>query len=166
MSVKTQDETSYRGFLLPRMRGSFGRWDWVANGVLVTPKKVYQRWLYPGYWLGAGFCLRGRAIGQFASGVHQSTNENSRWRFDCHVGLCDTWRNQKSAQRPISFEMTNAPKGIRTPVAGLKGQCPGPLDDGGDKHRQDSTMSKGRVKVCPVGCSATQCPIHRARKAA
>ena len=22
------------------------------------------------------------------------------------------------------------PKGIRTPVAGVKGQCPGPLDDG------------------------------------
>ena len=25
----------------------------------------------------------------------------------------------------------SAPKGIRTPVAGLKGQCPSPLDDGG-----------------------------------
>ena len=24
-----------------------------------------------------------------------------------------------------------APKGIRIPVPGLKGQCPGPLDDGG-----------------------------------
>lgn len=30
------EETYYRGYLLPRMRGAFGRWDWVANGVLFT----------------------------------------------------------------------------------------------------------------------------------
>ncbi len=27
--------------------------------------------------------------------------------------------------------VTGAPKGIRIPVAGLKGRCPRPLDDGG-----------------------------------
>ena len=81
------------------------------------------------------------------------------------------WRPQESGEGLSGGRMwvqwkKSAPKGIRTPVAGLKGQCPGPLDDGGIKHRQDSTMSKGRVKVRAVGCYTTQCPIHRARKAA
>ena len=28
------EELLFRGLLLPRMSGAFGRWDWVANGVL------------------------------------------------------------------------------------------------------------------------------------
>ncbi len=43
----------YHGYLLPRMRGAFGRWDWVANGVLFMLKHVYQRWLYPGILVGS-----------------------------------------------------------------------------------------------------------------
>jgi membrane protease YdiL (CAAX protease family) len=50
------EEIYYRGYLLPRMRGAFGRWDWVANGVLFTLKHVYQRWLYPGILVG-GLCF-------------------------------------------------------------------------------------------------------------
>jgi membrane protease YdiL (CAAX protease family) len=46
------EEIYYRGYLLPRMRRSFGKWDWVANGVLFTLKHVYQRWLYPGILVG------------------------------------------------------------------------------------------------------------------
>ena len=46
------EEIYYRGFLLPRMRGVFGKWDWIANGVLFTLKHVYQRWLYPGILIG------------------------------------------------------------------------------------------------------------------
>ena len=46
------EEIYYRGYLLPRMRVAFGRWDWVANGVLFTLKHVYQRWLYPGILVG------------------------------------------------------------------------------------------------------------------
>jgi membrane protease YdiL (CAAX protease family) len=46
------EELYYRGYLLPRMRGVFGQWDWVANGVLFTLKHVYQRWLYPGVLVG------------------------------------------------------------------------------------------------------------------
>jgi membrane protease YdiL (CAAX protease family) len=30
------EEIYYRGYLLPRMRGAFGGWDWVANGVYTT----------------------------------------------------------------------------------------------------------------------------------
>jgi membrane protease YdiL (CAAX protease family) len=47
------EEIYYRGYLLPRMRAAFGRWDWVANGVLFTLKHVYQRWLYPGLLAGS-----------------------------------------------------------------------------------------------------------------
>jgi membrane protease YdiL (CAAX protease family) len=47
------EELYYRGYLLPRMRGAFGRWDWVANGVLFTLKHIYQRWLYPGILVGS-----------------------------------------------------------------------------------------------------------------
>ena len=50
------EEIYYRGYLLPRMRGAFGKWDWVANGVLSTLKHVYQRWLYPGILVG-GLCF-------------------------------------------------------------------------------------------------------------
>ena len=46
------EEIYYRGFLLPRMRGVFGDWDWVANGVLFTLKHIYQRWLFPGILVG------------------------------------------------------------------------------------------------------------------
>jgi membrane protease YdiL (CAAX protease family) len=28
------EELLFRGVLLPRMQGAFGRWDWVANAVL------------------------------------------------------------------------------------------------------------------------------------
>lgn len=46
------EEIYYRGYLLPRMRAVFGKWDWVANGVLFTLKHVYQRWLFPGILVG------------------------------------------------------------------------------------------------------------------
>jgi membrane protease YdiL (CAAX protease family) len=50
------EEIYYRGYLLPRMRGVFGKWDWVANGVLFTLKHAYQRWLFPGILVG-GLCF-------------------------------------------------------------------------------------------------------------
>ena len=46
------EELYYRGYLLPRMRGIFGRWDWFANGLLFTLKHIYQRWMYPGILVG------------------------------------------------------------------------------------------------------------------
>ena len=57
------EELYYRGFIAPHA-GVFGRWDWVANGVLFTLKHAYQRWLYPGILIGGlSFCLRGRPLG-------------------------------------------------------------------------------------------------------
>ena len=52
------EELYYRGFLMPRMRGVFGNWDWVANGILFTSKHFYQRWLFPGILVGGlGFAF-------------------------------------------------------------------------------------------------------------
>lgn len=41
------EELLFRGILLPRMAGAFGRWDWVANGVLFGLYHVHQPWGIP-----------------------------------------------------------------------------------------------------------------------
>ena len=41
------EELIFRGILLPKMRGAFGRWDWVANGVLFTAYHVHLIWTLP-----------------------------------------------------------------------------------------------------------------------
>jgi membrane protease YdiL (CAAX protease family) len=41
------EELLFRGLLLPRMRGAFGRWDWVANGVLFGLYHLHQPWGIP-----------------------------------------------------------------------------------------------------------------------
>jgi len=38
------EEFLYRGVLLPKMRGVFGRFDWVANGVLFALYHLHQPW--------------------------------------------------------------------------------------------------------------------------
>ena len=38
------EEFLFRGVLLPRMEGVFGRWSWVANGVLFGLYHVHQPW--------------------------------------------------------------------------------------------------------------------------
>jgi len=44
------EELYYRGALQPKMRGVFGRWDWLANGVLFILKHSYFRWNFPAIW--------------------------------------------------------------------------------------------------------------------
>jgi uncharacterized protein len=39
------EELLFRGLLLPRMQGAFGRWDWVANGVLFAAYHVHEPWV-------------------------------------------------------------------------------------------------------------------------
>lgn len=41
------EELLFRGVLLPRMRGVFGRGDWLANGVLFTLYHVHKPWAMP-----------------------------------------------------------------------------------------------------------------------
>ncbi|MFZ5807649.1 MAG: CPBP family intramembrane glutamic endopeptidase [Chloroflexota bacterium] len=38
------EELLFRGVLLPKMEGAFGRWSWVANGVLFAFYHVHQPW--------------------------------------------------------------------------------------------------------------------------
>jgi membrane protease YdiL (CAAX protease family) len=38
------EELLFRGLLLPRMNGRFGRWDWAANGLLFGVYHVHQPW--------------------------------------------------------------------------------------------------------------------------
>lgn len=58
------EELYYRGLLLPKMRGVFGKWDWVANGILFTLKHVYQRWLFPSILAGSlGFAFFAGPLG-------------------------------------------------------------------------------------------------------
>jgi len=41
------EEFLFRGLLLPRMRDAFGKWDWVANGVLFAVYHLHQPWDIP-----------------------------------------------------------------------------------------------------------------------
>jgi membrane protease YdiL (CAAX protease family) len=41
------EELLFRGFLLPRMNGVFGRRDWVANGMLFAAYHVHVPWVIP-----------------------------------------------------------------------------------------------------------------------
>jgi membrane protease YdiL (CAAX protease family) len=42
------EEFIFRGVLLPKMKGVFGKWDWVANGVLFGLYHLHQPWGLPG----------------------------------------------------------------------------------------------------------------------
>jgi uncharacterized protein len=41
------EELLFRGFLLPRMNGAFGRRDWVANGILFAGYHLHMPWAIP-----------------------------------------------------------------------------------------------------------------------
>ena len=41
------EELLFRGLLLPRMRGAFGRWHFVANGVLFATYHLHMPWVIP-----------------------------------------------------------------------------------------------------------------------
>jgi CAAX protease family protein len=41
------EELLFRGLLLPRMKRTFGRGDWVANGVLFTAYHLHAPWMMP-----------------------------------------------------------------------------------------------------------------------
>jgi membrane protease YdiL (CAAX protease family) len=41
------EELLFRGLLLPRMNGAFGRWDWAANGILFAAYHLHVPWVIP-----------------------------------------------------------------------------------------------------------------------
>ena len=42
------EEIIFRGILLPKMKGAFGRADWIANGILFAFYHLEQPWNWPG----------------------------------------------------------------------------------------------------------------------
>ena len=48
------EEFFFRGVLLPKMEGVFGKWDWVVNGVLMGAYHWHQPWMIPGAALVVG----------------------------------------------------------------------------------------------------------------
>jgi membrane protease YdiL (CAAX protease family) len=51
------EEFLFRGVLLPKMEGVFGRWSWVANGVLFGFYHVHQPWSIVGNAISGVFLL-------------------------------------------------------------------------------------------------------------
>lgn len=49
------EELLFRGLLLPRMRGAFGRWDWLVNGVLFGVYHLHLPWSIPANLLDTFF---------------------------------------------------------------------------------------------------------------
>jgi membrane protease YdiL (CAAX protease family) len=50
------EELLFRGILLPRMRGVFGRADWLANGLLFGLYHLHQPWAVLGSTIGGALC--------------------------------------------------------------------------------------------------------------
>ena len=51
------EELLFRGLLLPRMQGVFGRFDWVANGVLFAAYHLHEPWVIPSTLVGDTLAL-------------------------------------------------------------------------------------------------------------
>ena len=51
------EELLFRGLLLPRMKGAFGRFDWVANGFLFALYHLHMPWVIPSTLVGDTFAL-------------------------------------------------------------------------------------------------------------
>src|SRR5215212_9521967 len=51
------EELLFRGVLLPRMQGAFGRFDWVANGFLFAAYHLHTPWVMPATLLVDTFAL-------------------------------------------------------------------------------------------------------------
>jgi membrane protease YdiL (CAAX protease family) len=49
------EEFLFRGVLLPKMKGVFGKLDWVANGLLFTLYHIHQPWTWFSGWIIAVF---------------------------------------------------------------------------------------------------------------
>src|SRR5215203_4416199 len=63
------EELIFRGVLLPRMAGVFGRWDWVANSVLFGLYHVHKIWAWPTMIASAfGVAVGSQALPQLLDG--------------------------------------------------------------------------------------------------
>lgn len=56
-NVALGEEFLFRGVLLPRMEGVFGRWTWLANGALFACFHLHQPWTIAGNVVGGALFL-------------------------------------------------------------------------------------------------------------
>ena len=71
------EELYYRGVLQPKMKGVFGKWAWVANGIGFTLKHAYYYWRLPYLWpggLGLAFIFGPMGSLPMAILIHWVTN--------------------------------------------------------------------------------------------
>jgi len=61
------EEFLFRGVLLPKMEGAFGRWSWLANGILFGGYHLHQPWSIPAN------AISGAALVAFPSWRFRST---------------------------------------------------------------------------------------------
>ena len=91
------EEFLFRGYLLPRMNGRFGRRDWLANGVLFAGYHLHMPWAIPTTLLDT-FILSYKALPQCA---HQH-RRTARRASSCW-GSCSRWCSKaETCARPRS----------------------------------------------------------------
>ena len=71
------EELLFRGLLLPRMQGVFGRWDWAGNGVLFALYHLHVPWVIPQTFVDTRRALRGQALPERA-GRHRRPQRPER----------------------------------------------------------------------------------------
>jgi membrane protease YdiL (CAAX protease family) len=84
------EEFLFRGVLLPKMKGVFGSWDWVANGVVFGLYHLHMPWTIPGNilfgWLMAFTAKRYRS-NWFPIILHNG----QAFYFGFLIGTCLGW---------------------------------------------------------------------------
>src|SRR5262245_40899471 len=107
--------------------------------------------------------MAGRSLGTELAHVWQETCTTGRE----HGRYLDVQDGRKTLDWPS--EMETPPKGIRTPVLGLKSRCPRPLDDGGPASPRDTrclptlrqTTSRSRLLLDPSSLLGLPAGQHR-----
>ena len=86
------EELLFRGFLLPRMNGVFGRRDWLANGVLFAVYHLHEPWVIPaGLWTPSS-----SPIPPSATAVHSSVSQCTAHRASSSYCWCSPWCSKAS----------------------------------------------------------------------
>ena len=89
------EELLFRGLLLPRMRGAFGRWDWVANKLLFAMYHLHKIWSWPSMISSSfGYAWAAKRFRSLWMGVIVPRNRrllHRAWSWQCSPdGIRDT----------------------------------------------------------------------------
>jgi membrane protease YdiL (CAAX protease family) len=118
------EELLFRGLLLPRMCGVFGRWDWVANGVLFAAYHVHVPRVIPSTRRPAPG--RPQPDARRRPGEHEPADDAARARQGVRVphhhqrraGIAATWADQSYSRANNSRILpTSAPQPVASGAA-------------------------------------------------